>query len=194
MHGSIRWLALALLATASVWWLTGCTPTAPSHPATKTASSKDGDHKDHKGTEHQDGDHKDHKDGTQKGSGHDHKDGDHGDKALTEKDVKMPANFKEGVGRLEELNNKIDHHIEHGELDKVHRVAEEMALVAKKMKELAQKDVAEDKRADAGRLCNEVAGYYKPIDEAADAGKKKETEDLHKKMVEAVGKLKDLAK
>ena len=49
-------------------------------------------------------------------------------------------------------------------------------------------------QTEAGRLCNEVAGYYKPIDEAADAGKKAETEAIYKKMVTAVEKLKALAK
>ncbi len=106
----------------------------------------------------------------------------------------MPDSFKAGVARLEELHKTIDHHIEHGELPKVHRVAEEMKLVANKMKELAQMDVAEDQRVEAGRLCNEIAGYFTPIDEAADAGKKGETEAIHKKMGAAIAKLKALAK
>ena len=49
-------------------------------------------------------------------------------------------------------------------------------------------------RVEAGRLCNEIAGFFKPIDEAADAGKKAETEAIHKKMGEAIGKLKGLVK
>ncbi len=184
MKAWTRLIALALLAVASVWWLSGCSGTATSPPS-KAADKKDGDkHDDHKDKDknHKDKDHKD------------HKDKDHHDKPLTEKDVQMPKNFKEGVGRLEELHKTIHHHVEHGELAKVHRTAEEMKLVANKMKELAQTDVAEDKRAEAGRLCNEVAGYYKPIDEAADAGKKAETEAIHKKMGAAIDKLKALAK
>lgn len=181
MKAWTRWVALLILAAVSVWSLGGCSKT-DTHPATHPTGGS--------GTEpaHKDGDHKDgdHKDG-------DHKDG-HDEKPLTEKDVKMPESFKAGVARLEELNKTIEHHIEHGELAKVHRVAEEMALVAKKMKELARKDVPEDKQTEAGRLCNEVSGYYKPIDEAADAGKKPETEAIYKKMVAAVEKLKDLAK
>lgn len=189
MKSSIRWLALALLATASVWWLSGCSGKTDTPKESKTEKGKDGDHKDHKDGDHKD---KDHKDGEHKDKGQ--KDGDHHDKPLTEKDVKMPESFKAGVARQEELHKKIAHQIEHGELAKVHRVAEEMALVAKKMKELAQKDVAEDKRVEAGRLCNEVAGYFKPIDEAADAGKKAETEAIHKKMGETIKKLAALAK
>jgi hypothetical protein len=135
------------------------------------------------------------KDEHAKGEHHDeHHDEGHGDKALTEQDVKLPDSFAKGVARLTELHKKIDHLIEHNELADVHRVAEEMALVARKMKELAAKDLAEDKRTDAGRLCNEVAGFYKPIDEAADAGKKDETIAIHKQMATAIGKLEALTK
>ncbi len=122
----------------------------------------------------------------------DKKKDDHHDKALTEKDVKMPATFKAGVARQEELHKSIGDLIQKGELAKVHRVAEEMTLIAKKMKSLAQTGVKEDKLVDAGKLCNELAGYYKPIDEAADAGKKADTEAIHKKMAETIMKLKDL--
>lgn len=191
MKSSIHWLALAVLATASVWGLSGCTG-ATTSPTARTDSRKDAEHK---GTEHKDADHKDHKGTEHKDhKGTEHKDGHDHDKPLTEKDVTMPDSFKAGVARLEELHKKIEHQIEHSELAKVHRVAEEMALVAKKMKELAQKDVPEDKQVEAGRLCNEVAGYFKPIDEAADAGKKGGTEAIHKKMGKAIENLKGLAK
>ena len=191
MKSSIQWLALAVLAGVSVWWLSGC---SGGTEKAKEGDSKKADRKegDTKKADHKEGEHKNHKEGEHKKDGH--KEGEHHDKPLTEKDVKMPDSFKAGVARLEELHKKIDHQIEHGELAKVHRVAEEMALVAKKMKELAQKDVPEDKQVEAGRLCNEVAGYFKPIDEAADAGKKGETEAIHKKLGAAIGKLKVLAK
>jgi hypothetical protein len=175
MNAATRWLALALLATASLWWLTGC-PGTPSPTGDKPDKQASGDHKD---SDHKHGDHKD---------GQDH------DKPLTEKDVKMPESFKAGVARLEELHKQIAHLIEHGELAKVHRVAEEMALVARKMKELAPGGVAEDKLTEAGRLCNEVAGYFPPIDAAGDAGNKAETETIHKKMGATIGKLKALAR
>ena len=74
----------------------------------------------------------------------------------------------------------------------VHRVAEEMAILARKMKTLAANDIADDKRTEAGRLCNEIAGYFTPIDEAADAGKKDETITIHKQMAATIGKLKAL--
>lgn len=168
MKCCMHWIALSLIAVATVTWLSGC-----AKPSTPQAANTDK--------------------GKDTGRADGHKDGDH-DKPLTEKDVKMPDSFKAGVARLEELHKTIQHHIEHGELAKVpHPAAEEMALVAKKMKELAQSGVAEDKRAEAGRLCNELAGYFKPIDEAADAGKKAEVEAVSKKMGETIGKLKGLA-
>lgn len=189
MNAWTRRIGLALMAAATVWWLSGCSsPTSKKDTphATKPGSQKEAEHKE--GDEHKEGAHKEggHKEGAHE-AGHD-------DKPLTEKDIKMPDSFKAGAARLEELNKKIDHHIEHGELSKVHHVAEEMALVANGMKKLAAKDVPEDKQTEAGRLCNEVAGYYKPIDEAADAGKKADTEAIYKKMVAAVEKLKALAK
>lgn len=122
------------------------------------------------------------------------KDKDDHDKPLTEKDVKMPDSFKAGVGRLEELHKKIHHLIEDDKLSKVHRVAEEMALVANRTKKLGAKDLPEDKQADAGKFCNEVAASYKTIDEAADAGKKAETVAIHKKMGTAIENLKKLLK
>ena len=105
----------------------------------------------------------------------------------------MPTTFAGGVARLGELNAKIEHHIKANTLDDVHRVAEEMALVAKKMKELARKELKSEQQTEAGRLCNEVAGYYAPIDEAADAGKKEETEAIYKKLTDAIAQLHGLA-
>lgn len=116
------------------------------------------------------------------------------EKPLTDKDVKLPISFKAGVARQDELHKKIAQQIKDDELDKVHRTAEEMALVAKKMKELARKDLDEGKQAEAGRLCNDIIGYFKPIDEAADAGKKAETVAIHKKMGVTIAKLKALIK
>ncbi len=189
-----RLLAVAVLAAASTWSLSGCSGNPTTKPAAdhKDSDKKDGDHKDHKDSDKKDGDKKDHKDGDKKDDAH--KDGDH-DKPLSENDVKMPETFKAGVARLDELHKKIDHQIEHDELDKVHRTAEEAALVARGMKKLAAKELTDDaKQADAIKLCEEVARFYKPLDEAADAKKKAETVALHKQMGETISKLKALTK
>ena len=170
MMNWMRGSGLALLAATLIWVLSGCSGKTDTAPSSKADQHKEGSHKE---------------------SGP--KEGGHDEKPLTEKDVKMPASFQAGVTRLEELHKKIGEEIDEGQLMRVHRLAEEMSLVAKKMKELAQKDLPADKRVEAGRLCNEVAGTYQPIDEAADSGKKVETVALHKKMGEAIAKLKGLA-
>lgn len=118
---------------------------------------------------------------------------EHGGEALTEESVKIPDSFGAGVARLDELQKQIGQLIENNELANVHRVAEEMAIVARKMKELAVHDIAEDNRAEAGRLCNQIAGYFSPIDEAADAGKKDETMAIHMQMASTISKLEALS-
>lgn len=168
MRNWMRGSGLALLAATLIWGLSGCSKTDTT-PSSKADQHKADDHKE---------------------SGH--KEGGHDEKPLTEKDVTMPSSFQGGVTRLEELHKKIGEKIDEGQLKHVHRLAEEMKLVASKMKALAQKDLSADKRVEAGRLCNEVAGAYQPIDEAADAGKKVETVALHKKMGDAIAKLKGL--
>ena len=180
MNRWTKWLGVAVLAAASITWLSGCSKTPTT--SNKADKSKEAAHKEGEP-----------KEGGHKEAGH--KEGGHDEKALTEKDVKMPDSFKAGVSRLEELHQKIHHEIEEeGGLKHVHRIAEEMALVATGTKRLAGKDLPGDKQTEAGRLCNEVAGYYKSIDEAADAGKKAETQAIHKKMGTAIEKLKGLTR
>ena len=124
----------------------------------------------------------------------DHHDADHDHEHATEESVKTPESFVVGVTRLTELHQKISHLIEENKLDEVHQAAEEMSILARKMKPLAVRDLPEDKRTDAGRLCNDISGYFTPIDEAADAGKKVETTAIHKQMADTIGKLEALSK
>lgn len=122
--------------------------------------------------------------------GHDeHQEHAHSGESLTENDVTLPTSFAAGTTRLAELQKKIQELIDKNDLGSVHHAAEEMAIVARKMKQLAAQDVSEDMRTEAGRLCNEVAGYFQPIDEAADAGNKAETVAIHKQMAATIGKL-----
>jgi hypothetical protein len=117
---------------------------------------------------------------------------EHGGPPLSEDDVKTPDSFAAGVARLKELHQQISDLIENNKLSNVHRTAEEMAIVARKMKPLAARDISEDRRADAGRLCNEIVNYFRPIDEVADAGKKDETVAIHNQMGETISKLEEL--
>lgn len=178
------WTFLAATAALALLPLTAC--------STRPADTRQADGEQRAEEPHGDKDH--HGADDHQGDADHHGDGGHHDRPLTEQDVKLPTSFADGVARLKELHNQIDHLIEHGELGDVHHAAEEMAIVARKMKELAAQDVAAEQRTDAGRLCNEVAGYFRPIDEAADAGKKQETTALHQQMAETIGKLEALIK
>jgi hypothetical protein len=153
----------------------GCTKSAPA-PTSPAHEDHDGHMADaHAAADHHGADHEEHH--------------EHDGQALTEESVKMPESFAAGVARLKELHEGINHLIEQNKLADVHHSAEEMAIVARKMKPLAARDVLEDKRAEAGRLCNDIAGYFSPIDEAADAGKKDAMIAIHKQMADTIGKL-----
>ena len=170
-------LTTSLAAAFSLPLLGGCSKQAP-----KAVVPAHDEHDGHAADEHAAADH------------HDADHEEHGGKALTEESVPMPANFAAGVARLKELHQEINHLVESNKLDDVHHAAQEMGIVAKKMKTLASRDIPEAKRADAGRLCNDIAGYFSPIDEAADAGKKDETMKIHMQMADTIKKLDELTK
>jgi Ni/Co efflux regulator RcnB len=173
-------LAITAAAAFAVPLAIGCS----KQPAAQTEVGQEqhADHsaEDHAAADHHDADHDEHH--------------EHGEKALTEADVPTPKSFAAGVARLKELHEEINHLIEHNELANVHHHAEEMAMLARKMKPLASTDIADDKRTDAGRLCNEIAGYFEPIDSAADAGKKDATIAIHQKMANTIAQLESLSK
>lgn len=182
-----RSLSTALTALALTIWIAGCTDNSPkpAQPAPPAEHDDHGDHDHAPGDEHEE--HAAHEQHAQGGEEH-----GHAGEALTEHDVEMPTSVAAGVERLEALHAEIARQIEEKELDHVHRTAEEMALVAKGVKKLAANEVPEDKLTEAGRLCNEIAGYYPAIDEAADAGKAVETTRIHDNMGKAIERLKEL--
>jgi len=113
---------------------------------------------------------------------------------LNDADVAMPTSFPGGIERLDALLAILKSQIDHDELPKVHRTAEEMALVAKRLKSLAQAEIPQDSQLEVGRLCNQIAGLYPVIDEAADAGKKTEAQAVFQDISSAIDKLKQVAK
>lgn len=184
-------LASAAAAAFALAMYVGCSkqapaPTAPAHDEHEGHTAEE-----HAAMDHHDAEHEEHAADAHQDE---HHDADHHSAALKPDDVKMPESFAAGVAQLTELHQKINQLIEHNELADVHRAAEEMAIVARKMKELASKDIAEDSRTEAGRLCNEIASYFNPIDEAADAGKKDETIAIHHQMADTIAKLAALSK
>lgn len=181
-------LSAALTALALSAWCSGCADNQPRPPAAAQEVQEHPEDGHAHGDEHDaHGEH---------GHSHEHS-GEthtHHDEALTEKDIEMPTDVAGGVTRLEELHGQIARQIEEKELDHVHRTAEEMALVAKGVKRLAADEIADDKLTEVGRLCNEIAGCFPPIDEAADAGKAAETSEIHAKMGQAIERLKELTR
>src|SRR3990172_6803538 len=171
-------VAVAGATAFSLPLIAGCSKQAPVPAPTDAA---DEEHEQHTADEHA-------------AAGHADAEHEHGGQALTEESVKTPESFAAGVARLKELHQEINHLIEHDELADVHHVAEEMAILARKMKPLAARDIAQDKLTDAGRLCNQIAGYFRQIDEAADAGKKDETMAIHMQMAATIGNLEALSK
>ena len=179
MNRRVNLLVGSFASIAALAWAAGCSKQSAAPQATSGKSSSTNDHQadEHQAADHHEGD-----------SEH-----AHGGHAMSEADVSLPATFSGGVTQLAELHKKIGELIEHGELAEVHHAAEEMAIIARKMKELAQRDVDEGSRTEAGRLCNEVAGYFEPIDQAADAGNKTETVSIHKQMAATLARLQELS-
>ena len=188
-----RWSILGLTAAVLAWG--GASGCSKQDGKKEVAAKKDGDQTPKVGDQKKDGDHKEHKDGHVKAKdGHKDKSHDDHDKAITLKDIKVPGSFKDGVARLEELQKHVHHLLEDNKLDKVHRAAEEMALVAIETKKMAQKEVAADQLVNVGRWTNEVSSAFTAIDAAADMGKKKEAEEIHNKVGKAIEQLKTLVK
>lgn len=188
MNAFARGLAAVVLTA----WCGGCTDNRPQGPAARVGHSDEHAQGEHApGKEHA-GEHNGH--GAPNEPARSGENQAHGGAALTEKDIDMPASIAASVERLEVLHGEIAKQIDGKELDHVHRTAEEMALVAKGVKKLAANRIPEDRLTELGRLCNEIAGYYEPIDEAADAGKLAETTEIHEKMGKAIERLKELTR
>lgn len=182
--------SLCFTATAMTALCVGCAdklPQGPAAPAKQGDGHPEGGHAPDHAVEH-DG-HDAHAESSHSGETHAHV-----SEALTEKDVDLPANAALGVSRLETLHVEIANQIEQKHLERVHHIAEEMAIVAKNIKKLAANEVAEKKLTEVGRLCNEIAGYYEPLDEAANAGRTAETAEIHEKMGKAIERLSQLTR
>ena len=96
---------------------------------------------------------------------------------------------------IEEHREEIEHLIEAGKLADVHPPAQHISLIAKRLPELAQKSgVPKEHWKDITTHSRDLANMFDEIDEAADAGKKPETEAAFAKMVELIDSLKAHAK
>ena len=92
---------------------------------------------------------------------------------------------------IDELREQIEHLIESGKLSDVHPPAQHISLIAKRLPELAKKSgIAEEHWKDINTQSRDLANLFDEIDEAADAGKKSETEAAFAKMVKLIDSLK----
>jgi len=108
-------------------------------------------------------------------------------------DVAVPDNYSHAVEKCEELSNKIGDLIKEGHLHDVHPVAAHIKKIAEKLAELAKKDLPCEMLRDVNVKARELAGMFSEIDDAADAGKKQETVEIHNKMKQLIADLKKYA-
>lgn len=98
----------------------------------------------------------------------------------------VPATYGDAVAKIETHLKEIDELIEHGDLDKVHAVAERISHISEKLPGMAHSEA----RGEVEKLSKEIVALFKEIDHAADAGKKDETVAAVKKYRAAVEALK----
>lgn len=123
------------------------------------------------------------------GDGHDHDHGKSGHGAEGGK-IAVAGQYKDAVAQCEDLSRKIETLISTGKLSEVHAAADDVRKIAQKLPELAQKDLPAEMLKDVNVKSKELAGMFGPIDAAADAGKKEETQKLHEKMKGLISDLK----
>lgn len=187
---------LATILAAAVW-LSGCggdtKKDAPAKPTGGTQAKPD----KHEEAGHKEGEHKEaghheaeHKEAVHKEAGHEKAHG-HGSEADLNASVEKLANYADAMHEIEEHREEIEHLIDAGKLADVHPPAQHISLIAKRLPELAQKsDVPKEHWKDINTQSRDLANLFDEIDEAADAGKKPESEAVFAKMVRLIDSLK----
>ena len=211
---------LALTAAVAIW-SSGCGGEAKKSgppktgPAAGSVQKEPGTHEEHAGGKHEEaghaaGEHKEagHHEGEHKEAAH--KEGGHAEKhehakvqaeghGHSAEDVKAMvdklASYADAMHEIEEHREHIEHLIEGGKLADVHPPAEVISMIAKRLPELAKKSgIPHEHWKDINTQSRDLANMFDEIDEAADAGKKPETEAAFAKMVKLIDGLKAHAK
>ena len=175
---------LAITAALAVW-LPGCGGSKPvskkSAPA-GTAPSAAGHSDEHAEGKHAEGKHA--------GGEHGHHGAGHGSAAdMTAAAAKLDS-FAEAIHKLGELREEIEHLMKDGKLSDVHPPAQSVSLIGKRLFELARKSgVAEEHWKEINTQSRDLANLFDEVDEAADAGKKPETEAALAKMFKLIDSL-----
>ncbi|MBI3465873.1 MAG: hypothetical protein HY000_22885 [Planctomycetes bacterium] len=208
MKSQTRVLCTLATILAVAVWLSGCggdtkksAPTKP--PASGGAQSDAGKHDEHTG--HTEGAHKeaghhegDHKEAAHKEGGHaekhehakGHAEG-HGHSAEEMKAmIDKLASYADAMHEIDEHREHIEHLIEGGKLTDVHPPTEVISMIAERLPELAKKSgIPQEHWKDINLQSRDLANLFDEIDEAADAGKKPETETAFGKMVKLIDSL-----
>ncbi len=103
--------------------------------------------------------------------------------------VTVPDHYAEAVAKCDELCKKIGKLIADGHLADVHSAAADIKKIAEELPKIAKRDLSASVLRDVNVKSKELAGMFSEIDEAADAGKKADTEKLHARMKELVSGL-----
>ena len=202
LKAKIQWFCTFTVLGAMAVWLLGCggssTPPKSTTPPGGTQAKPD-THDDHAAAKHdesgqKEGEHKEtgHKEG---GHAEGHKEGHGHSEADMKAAVAKLANYAEAMHEIDEHREEIEHLIEGGKLGDVHPPAQHIAMIAKRLPELAQKSgVPQEHWKEINTQSRDLANLFDEIDEAGDAGKKPETEAAFAKMVKLIDSLKTHAK
>lgn len=171
-----RLTGMSFVAAMSLGLVIGCSSEAPK-PVTPAPES----HAEHAPA---DGHKAEHADGHKEGHGH----GASAEEMQAE--VAKLASYAEAIHEIGEHREEIEHLIKDDKLDKVHPSAEHISLIAKRLFELARTSkVSEEHWKDINTQSRELANLFDEVDEAADAGKKPETEAAVAKMFKLIDSL-----
>ena len=194
MKSNIQIVGTLAFTAALAVWLSGCGGSKPeSKKATPagTAPSAAGHSDEHAEGKHADGKHGD---GKHAGGEHGHHGAGHGSAADMTAAVAKLDSFADAIHELGELREKIEHLIQDDKLSDVHPPAQHVSLIGKRLFELARKSgVAEEHWKDINTQSRDLANLFDEVDEAADAGKKPETEAAVAKMFKLIDSLKAFA-
>ena len=111
-------------------------------------------------------------------------------------DHPLPTSYAEAMKALDEHTGHIAKLMESGKLDDVHHEAANIQKIAQSLAKLASKDgsgVAQDHIRDVNLTSKKLAATFEPIDAAADAGKKDETQKVYDEIVSLIDTLKKLS-
>lgn len=127
--------------------------------------------------------------GCGKEEGHGEKGHGHGEEHGKGPEVTPAHSYAGVIKQIQGLSREIDEHIEKNQLDKVHHEADQIRKLAERLPELAKNSMPAGMLKEINKNAKALADMFEEIDEAADAGKKDETIQVHDKMKKLIAEL-----